>query len=447
MTKAGVKKAHFVSLGCARNLVDSEIAAGLLGSGGWALTAFPKEADAVVINTCAFTREARDESNNEIEHLSKQISRSAKFVVCGCLGQKEKAKLFKKFPRIDAVVGSSDYRHIDDILKRIVSRHEKPPAHRAPLDTIRREHLLCVGKPDFIADSSFPRLLSTPASYAYIKIAEGCSNHCSYCAIPALRGEFRSRSIKDILTEAENVAAMGVKELILIANDTAFYGGDATGGKLGRLLEKLHVIKPVKRIRILYMHPAHIGDSLIKKIASLPKVARYFDIPVQHTDDFILKRMNRPAFRKTQRLIENIRKYMPDAAVRSTFITGFPGETGKRFGNLAENLKKIKFSWVGVFNYSPEKGTPSFKMGGRASVAEALRRAEKLMEIQQEISFDFVRSFVGKKLEIIADSSFKGRTYFQAPDVDGEVLFKEKQLPGSLKKMKIISSKGYDLIA
>ena len=195
------------------------------------------------------------------------------------------------------------------------------------------------------------------------------------------------------------------------------------------------------------MHPAHIGDGLIKKIASLPKVTRYFDIPVQHTDNFILKRMKRPPFEETEALIETIRKRIPGAAIRTTFITGFPGETEKRFIKLTEDIKRIKFSWAGVFNYSPEKGTPSSRMGGRPSASEALWRAKKLMKIQQKISFDFARSAVGKKLEIIADSPFKGRTEFQAPGVDGEVVFKKKQRPGSIKKMKIISSKGYDLIA
>jgi len=442
-----IKKAHFVSLGCAKNLVDSEIAAGLLGSEGWALTAFPEEADAVVINTCAFTREAREESNNEISRLSKKISSSSYFVVCGCLGQLEKKNLFEKFPRIDAVAGSSDYRHIGDILKRIFSRHAKSLTHKVPPDIVRRKRLFCVGKTDFIADSSFPRLISTPPSYAYIKIAEGCSNHCSYCVIPALRGEFRSRSVKDIFTEAVTLSKMGIKELILIANDTAFYGMDTTGRELGNLLEKLHGIKSVFLIRILYMHPAHIGDGLIKKIASLPKVARYFDIPVQHTDNFILKRMKRPPFEETEALVETIRKRIPGAAIRTTFITGFPGETEKRFCKLAEDIKEIKFSWAGVFNYSPEKGTLASRMSGRPSAAKALWRAKKLMKIQRKVSFDFASSFVGKTLEIIADSPSRGRTEFQAPGIDGEVIFVKKQRPGSMKKMKIISSKGYDLIA
>ncbi len=431
-----LKKAHFVSLGCAKNLVDSETAAGLLGSKGWALTAFPEEADAVIINTCAFTRAAREESNDEISRLSKKISPDAKFVVCGCLGQLEKKKLFEKFPRIDAVAGSSDYRYIGGILKQIGSP-----------DTICRKRLLHVGKADFIAGSSFPRLISTPASYAYIKIAEGCSNHCSYCMIPGLRGEFRSRSAKDILTEAVTLAEMGVKELILIANDTAFYGKDQTGRALGNLLEELHGIKSIRRLRTLYMHPAHISEALIKKIASLPKVARYFDIPIQHTDSFILKKMKRPPFEETEMLIDSVRKHIPDVALRTTLITGFPGETERRFNKLTEDIKRLKFSWGGVFNYSPEKGTAAAEMSGRPSGAEAFKRAKKLMKIQQKISFDFARSAVGKKLEIIVDSPFRGRTEFQAPGVDGEVIFMKKQRPGSVKKMKIRNARGYDLVA
>ncbi|PIY18172.1 MAG: 30S ribosomal protein S12 methylthiotransferase RimO, partial [Elusimicrobia bacterium CG_4_10_14_3_um_filter_49_12_50_7] len=207
-----MRKAHFVSLGCAKNLVDSESAAGLLGSSGWAISAFPEDADAVIINTCAFTREAREESNEEIKALSKKISPDAKFIICGCLAQKEKEKLFEQFPRADAVAGSADYRHICSILQKLSASGAK-----------RRGRVLCVGKADFISGFSVPRLISTPRSYAYIKIAEGCSNHCSYCAIPSLRGEFRSRTENDILREAAALAEMGIRELILIANDSAFY--------------------------------------------------------------------------------------------------------------------------------------------------------------------------------------------------------------------------------
>ncbi|MBU3955913.1 30S ribosomal protein S12 methylthiotransferase RimO [bacterium] len=426
-----MKKVNFVSLGCAKNLVDTETAAGLLGSEGWALTAFPEEADAVVLNTCAFTREAREESKTEIRRLSKKISPGAKFVICGCLGQLEGKELFKKFPRIDSVAGSSDYRYIGGILKKLDGK----------------KHFLRVGKADFIAGASFPRLISTPASYAYIKIAEGCSNHCSYCMIPKLRGNYRSRSVKDILTEAAALAKMGIKELILIANDTAFYGNDPSGRALGNLLERLSGIKSIRRIRTLYMHPSHVSEGLIKKIASLPKVARYFDIPIQHTDSVILKKMNRRPFEETESLIESIRKHIPGAAIRTTFITGFPGETKKRCRKLIEDIKRIKFSWAGVFNYSPEKGSAAAALGGRPSSAVALLRAKEVMKVQRKISFDFARSAVGSHLEIIADSAFRGRTEFQTPGVDGEVIFLKKQRPGSVKKMTILKAKGYDLIA
>lgn len=431
-----MKKAHFVSLGCAKNLVDSESAAGLLGAEGWAVSAFPGDADAVIINTCAFTRAAREESNDEIKILSKKISPSAKLIVCGCLGQRDKKKLFDRFPRIDAVAGSSDYRRISGILRKLFSSDAK-----------ESKRLLCVGKADFIADFSIPRLISTPTSYAYIKIAEGCSNHCSYCAIPALRGEFRSRSEKDILKEAAALAEMGIKELVIIANDSAFYGKDPTGRALGGLLEKLHRLQKVRRIRILYMHPAHISEDLIKKIASLPKVARYFDIPVQHTDDHILAGMRRPPFGGTEALINIIRRHIPGAALRTTFITGFPGESEKRFNKLTQDVKRLSFSWSGVFAYSPEKGTPADKMSGRPSAEEALGRAKNLMKIQQKISFEFARGFVGKRLDVIADGPFRGRTEFQAPGVDGEVIFMKKQRPGRMKKMLIRASKGYDLVA
>ncbi|PIV18931.1 MAG: 30S ribosomal protein S12 methylthiotransferase RimO [Elusimicrobia bacterium CG03_land_8_20_14_0_80_50_18] len=431
-----MRKAHFVSLGCAKNLVDSESAAGLLGSSGWAISAFPEDADAVIINTCAFTREAREESNEEIKALSKKISPDAKFIICGCLAQKEKEKLFEQFPRADAVAGSADYRHICSILQKLSASGAK-----------RRGRVLCVGKADFISGFSVPRLISTPRSYAYIKIAEGCSNHCSYCAIPSLRGEFRSRTENDILREAAALAEMGIRELILIANDSAFYLKDPRGRALGGLLKKLHRISAIRRIRILYMHPAHISEELINVIASLPKVARYFDIPIQHTDDHILARMGRSPFSETEALIDMIRKHIPAAALRTTFITGFPGETEKRFNKLTQDLKRLKFSWAGVFAYSPEKGTAAYDMSGRPSAAEALSRAKRLMEIQRKISFEFSRGFAGKRLEVIADSPLAGRTEFQSPGVDGEVIFTKKQRPGAMKKMLIRSSKGYDLLA
>jgi len=424
-------KVNLISLGCSKNLVDTEVMGGILGSGGFEFVTLPGDADIVVINTCSFIKEARGESSREIKRLCRDKRKKQKIIVCGCLPQLEKETIFRKFPGVDAIVGSSDFFKIRKVIKKLNG------------DCRVSE----VGRPEFLYDSSYPRLLSTPRSYAYLKIAEGCSNHCSYCTIPRLRGEYRSRSIDDILTEAKTLAGMGIKEIILVAHDTTNFGSDRGADcNLPLLLEKLHKIKKIKWIRILYMHPAHITRELIETISRLPGVARYFDIPLQHTAGKILSRMKRPSFNRAKNLIGFIRKIVPGAAIRTTFITGFPGEDYRHFERLIRTAARIGFDWMGVFEYSDEEGTPAYMLDRKVTSATAGKRAEELMKMQRGITFRKNKTYVGKTLKILVDEPFSGHTEFQSPLIDGKVIFSKRQKPGTMRKFLISGTRGYDLV-
>lgn len=424
-------KVNLISLGCSKNLVDTEVMCGILGSDGFEFVTLPGDADIVVINTCSFIKDAREESSRVIKRLCGEKKENQRIIVCGCLPQFEKETIFRKFPEVDAIIGSSDFLKIGKVIKKLDG------------DCRVSE----VGSPEFLYDSSYPRLLSTPRSYAYLKISEGCSNHCSYCTIPRLRGEYRSRSIDDILTEAKTLAGMGIKEIILVAHDTTNFGSDREANcNLSALLDELHRIKKIKWIRILYMHPAHITRELIEMISRLPGVARYFDIPLQHTVGKILRRMKRPSFNRAKNLIGLIRKIVPGAAIRTTFIVGFPGESSRQFDNLMTDLRATRFSWVGVFRYSDEEGTPARRLNKKVSSKTSAKRAGELMRQQQRITFEKNRSYIGQELEVLVDEPFAGHTEFQAPLIDGKVIFSKRQKPGTLKKFLISGTRRYDLI-
>ncbi|MFH1958153.1 MAG: 30S ribosomal protein S12 methylthiotransferase RimO [bacterium] len=424
-------KVNLISLGCAKNLVDTEVLGGILGKAGFEFVGIPQYADFMIINTCSFIKEAREESYREISKLCASKKENQKLIICGCLPQLEKETIFRKFPQVDAIIGSTDFFKIGKVIKK--------------LDRSRR--VSEVSSPRFLYDSSYPRLLSTPRSYAYLKIAEGCSNRCGYCKIPYLRGNYRSRSIDDIVTEARTLAGMGIKEIILVAHDTTDFGSDRGADcNLPRLLDELHEIKKIKWIRILYMHPAHITRELVETISRLPRVARYFDIPLQHLVSGILRRMKRPSFNRAENLIGFIRKTVP-AAIRTTFITGFPGETAGQFGRLLSDVKRIKFDWAGVFAYSDEKGTPAYMLDGKVTQLTAGKRAEALMKMQRGITFRKNKTYAGRTLKVLVDGPFTGHTEFQAPVIDGKVIFAKKQKPGTMKKFMITGARGYDLIA
>lgn len=424
-----VSRAHIISMGCPKNLVDSETVAGILAKNGYVLCRKPKTADIIIINTCAFIDSARKEAYNTINQISKSKFQHQKLVVCGCLPQYEKSALLQKFPKIDAILGSSDFNKICDTLSTL-----KGAATKIAAITI----------PHFII-SDEPKLFSTPKSYAYIKIADGCDNRCSYCIIPQLRGNFRSRKMEHILTDVENAVKSGRKEVLLTAQDTTMYGIDIYGGKLmlASLLKKIAEIDGSRWIRLLYTHPAHFTDELISEIAENEKVCKYVDIPIQHTDDNVLKKMGRPPAKTIFSTIEKLRKKVPNIALRTTVMVGFPGETEKSFVKLLNDIKKLEFDWLGGFVYSQEKET-----GLRDNIPEKIKkeRLNKIMEAQQKITFLKNKERVGKTFEVLIDGGKYGHSEFQSPEIDGRVIFSSEQEAGALIKTKILKVKNvYDL--
>lgn len=423
-------KAALITLGCSKNQVDSEIVLGKLTEAGFSLTSSLQEAEIIIINTCAFIEEARAEAYQIIEEVIKNKRRHQRLIVIGCLTQLEGKELFKKYPEINGLLGSADFYRIDQAI-----RSEKKFSSIS-------------SSPAYLASSSCPRILSTPSTYAYLKIAEGCSNSCSYCLIPKLRGRYRSRPIKDVAKEAKHLARAGVKELILIAQDTTFYGWDL-GDKflLPKLLLELANISEIVWIRLLYTHPAHFTPELIKEVARINRVCPYLDLPLQHTSDKILKDMGRPKSKVAFDLIDRLRENIPEIVLRTTMMVGFPGETDREFKKLLKDIQRLNFDWLGAFAYSKEKGTKAASFGQRPSKKTALRRYEEIMTLQQEITYRKNLERVGQTLSILADEKSCGRTFFQAPEIDGRVLFQRDRKEGEFLKAKILGVKEvYDLV-
>lgn len=427
-------KVNLISLGCPKNLVDSEVILGKLGEAGYVITSSPKDADIVIINTCSFIDKARKESFQVISRIISQKNPSQKLIICGCLPQLKREKLFSRYPQIDALLGSSDFHRVDKVIRQLLKGGK---------------HLFLVNEPSFLYNSSFPRLLGTPPSYAYLKIAEGCSNHCSYCLIPRLRGKYRSREPQDVIKEARALARLGVKELILIAQDTTFYGRD-----LGRksallyLLEQLEKIGKLKWIRLLYTHPSHFTSSLIKMIDDSDKICPYIDLPLQHTHNEVLTKMKRPGFQVAERLIARLRENIPDLALRTSLMVGFPDEEERHFNKLLKDVERLKFEWLGVFTYSPEKNTPAYSLARKVSSRAKKKRYERLMELQQSITFHFNQGKVGKDYPILMDKETEGHTQFQSPEIDGKVFLTKKHLPGEFFQGRISYVKNcYDLVS
>jgi len=420
-----------VSLGCPKNLIDSEVILGKLGEKGYILTSSYLSADIIIVNTCSFISAAREESYEVISRIIRNKSPHQKLIVCGCLPQLEKRKLFSKFPEIDALLGTSDFHQIDKVIEKAI---------------FKKERVFSVSKPQFIYNSNFSRLVSTPPGYAYLKIAEGCSNRCSYCLIPRLRGSFRSREINDVIKEAKDLATMGIKEVILIAQDTSFYGNDR-GEKnyLSSLLKKLEKIKGIEWIRLLYLHPLHFDFEIIKLMKYSPKICRYLDIPVQHTHNDILKLMGRPPFEKTLRIIEKARENIPEITLRTTLIVGFPGEREHHFKKLLKDIEKLQFDWLGVFTYSREKGTPAYFMPSQLPHEVKEKRKKIILKLQQSITEKKNKERIGKTYPVIVDIPLdidlmkegEGHTFFQAPEIDGKSVFKEPFSQGSIFQGKV----------
>lgn len=429
-----MKKIALVTHGCAKNLVDSELMLGILSQNGYEVTLDENETDVVIVNTCSFICDAERESIHSILEL---VEKGKKVIVAGCLAQKHAKELKKEIPEIAGIIGATDFSKIVDVLKDIDSGFTEKVST----------------KPSYKYPENIERQQITMGASSYIKIADGCNYRCGYCVIPYLRGDYHSRKIEDIVAEAKILVKRGVTEIILIAQDTTGYGIDIyKKPMLAKLLEELNNISGLGWIRIMYAYPTTMNDELIDAIANFEKVVKYIDIPLQHSHPEMLQLMNRPAF-DYRSLINKIRTKIKDVSIRTTFIVGYPGETEEHFQHLANFIKEVKFDRVGIFTYSREKGTPSYSMKPQISAKVAKIRYNKLMEIQQEISFERNKSFIGKTvpciIETYSDSGYVvARTQYDAPEIDGIVSIKTDNLviPGDIENVKIIDASEYDLI-
>ena len=364
-----------VSLGCAKNLVDSEIMLGMLRDAGYEITSDSQEADAIIVNTCSFIGPAKEESIDTILEMAEYKSQGncRALIVTGCLSQRYGEELMEEMPEVDAVVGTGDFDQIVNILN----------------SALEGRRTTQIGDKNISYEKELPRMLSTGGYSAYVKIAEGCDHRCAFCVIPSLRGRFRSRSLESIVTEVMGMAVQGTKEINLIAQDTSAYGIDLYGKpQLPELLRRLAQIEGIEWIRVLYTYPANLTDELLEVMATEPKVCKYLDIPLQHANGNILRRMRRPADQlRIKELIEKIRRRIPDITLRTTLIVGFPGETEAAFAELCQFVSEIEFDHVGVFPYSREEGTEAYDMEGQVDEEVKLQRRDKLMQIQQGISW------------------------------------------------------------
>lgn len=429
----------FVSLGCDKNRVDAEIMLSLLSKNGYNITNKEEEADVIIVNTCGFIKSAKMESIETILEMAKnKEGRCKSLIVTGCMAQRYKDELLKEMPEIDAVVGVGSYRDICNIVDRTL---------KGDKGIIKTDSI------DYILDME-ERILTTPSHYAYLKIAEGCNNNCSYCIIPKLRGKFRSKKMEDILNEANSLANMGVKELILVAQDTTLYGVDLYGIKMiSNLLKELEKIDGIEWIRLMYCYPEEITDELIDTIKNSKKILHYFDIPLQHISNKILRRMNR---RTTKEqiidLITKIKFSIPDSIIRTSIIVGFPGETEEDFNELKEFLNEYQLDRVGIFTYSPEENTPAFYMEDQIDDDIKEKRRDILMKNQAHISASKNQKLIGEIIDVIIDGVnkkglFYGRTYGDAPEIDQNVFIEGTNLnKGDIIKVKITKAYTYDLM-
>lgn len=435
-----MKNIGLVSLGCAKNQTDAEIMLGILAEDGYNITYDPSDADVIIVNTCGFIESAKQESINAILEMAQYKEEKCKLLIAtGCLAERYANDILIELPEVDAIVGTGDYDKIAEVIKSAF-KGEKP--------------VIC-GHKDRTPEERLPRILSTPPYTAYLKIADGCDNNCTYCAIPKIRGHFRSRKIEDIVDEAQRLAESGVKELILIAQDTSRYGSDIYGeNTLDKLLEKLVKIEKIKWIRVHYFYPEAITDRLIDTMAKYDKICNYIDMPVQHGNNEILRRMAR---RTTQEQmlekIEKIRDKMPDAVIRTSIIVGFPGETEAQFNDLYEFIKKVRFDRMGVFTYSQEENTPAASFPDQIDEDIKNERLDKLMTLQQGISLELNKSKLGKTIEVLVEGYdednflFYGRSRGDSIEVDGTVYFatEDEVTPGDIIKVKILDADEYDL--
>ncbi|MDR2674236.1 MAG: 30S ribosomal protein S12 methylthiotransferase RimO [Opitutaceae bacterium] len=451
-------KVSLISLGCAKNLVDSEIMVGHLRRAGMTVIPEAGEADVVIINTCSFLDSSKEESINAIlaSHQDRSLRKrrkEQKLIVAGCMAQRYARELPRALPEVDAFIGLDQITRVAPIIEEIFARErgrkDAPGSFVTP-------------RPAYIPDYDTPRFRLTPRHYAYIKIAEGCNHPCSFCIIPRIRGHHRSRTVASVVAEARRLVAEGVRELNLVSQDTTFFGMDtwdgrpgprapvdsARGSALTTLLRELQAIEGDFWIRLLYTHPAHWSDELIRTIAGCPKVARYVDMPLQHISDPMLAAMRREtSAARIRDLIARLRAGIPGIALRTTFIVGFPGETGADIDALCEFIRETRFERLGVFRYSQEEGTRAAKMDAQHTAAAKDARWHRVMALQKEIAAGVSRSFVGRTLRVLVDAPGLARGEADAPDIDGRVHVPETLPAGAFAEVKITGCRDYDLLA
>ena len=439
-------KYAFVSLGCPKNTVDSERMMGLLKLDGYELIADPKQSDFVIINTCGFIEQARKESFAAIDEMLelKRSGGTRGVIVSGCLAERQKEQLLLERPEIDSLVGVFGREEITRIADRLVGdlAEQRTFFQPAPIRALPDEN----------------RLQITPPHFAYLKISEGCDRLCTFCAIPKMRGKHATKPIEQIVSEATALAATGVKELIVVAQDTTYYGMDLYGEpRLKQLLRELDQVEGLQWIRLMYFYPMYIDDELLELIAGSQRILPYIDMPLQHADDTMLRRMSRKTNHlDAEKLIHRMREIIPDLTLRTTFITGFPGETEQQFQNLADFVGRHQFERMGVFTYSFEPDTPAAKLPQQIEDSIKNSRRDRLMAIQQDIAFEFNRRQTGRTIDVIIDhavpdqpAAWIGRARFDAPDVDGCVFVTESGqalTPGNIVPVEIVQGHGYDLV-
>ncbi len=435
-------KILFISLGCDKNLVDTEVMLGLLASRGYEMTDDETEADIIVINTCCFIHDAKEESIQNILEMAeyKKEGKVKALIVTGCLAERYRQEILDEIPEVDEVLGTTAYDRILDAVDMALEGKQE----------VMLSELDALPLPDT------KRLVTTGGHFAYLKIAEGCDKHCTYCIIPKIRGNFRSVPMERLVNEARNLAEQGVKELILVAQETTLYGKDLYGEKsLHRLVRELCKISGIRWIRILYCYPEEITDELIQVMKEEPKVCNYLDLPIQHASNAILKRMGRRTSKQELvDIIGKLRKEIPDICLRTTLITGFPGETQEQHEELMEFVDEMEFDRLGVFTYSPEEGTPAAEMPDQIDEELKEDRQAELMELQQEIAFDNAERMTGQEVlvmiegKVADENAYVGRTYRDAPNVDGLIFINtdEELISGDFARVKVTGALDYDLI-
>jgi len=476
----GPQKIGFVSLGCPKNLVDSEVMMGLLARAGAELSPRAEDADVIVVNTCSFIESAQQESVNTILEMAglKTSGRAKKLVVAGCLVERFRDEIRKSIPEVDAVVGTGELQNIlaatgiippaaanlsNSASPFVVLPSRAEGDARAAQGRFSREQWdgAIADLPNYLYDDETPRILATPKSTAYIKIAEGCDHPCTFCIIPQLRGKFRSRRFESVVAEAERLARSGVREVTLIGQDTTCYGEDfGLKDGLALLLEKLAKIEDLRWIRFLYAYPNKITGKLLETIASSEKICSYMDVPLQHASATVLKRMKRGGGADLfLRSISKMRRAIPDLTLRTSFIVGFPGETEKEFEELCDFVREAQFDWMGTFSYSDQEGADAYGLDKKLSVREIERRRKQLMGIQRQISKKKKKALVGQEFDLLlegmseeTDLLMEGRTSMHAPEIDGKVFVNDfpaetEPQPGEFYRCQVTEAHDYDLVA